>query len=495
MKTLMTTKKLIWSILIMVCIPYCTFSQEDDIGSTSSELRQGAADVNTPTANATVKVGTCTGTLIANNIVLTSGHCFDEDLRQVQGSRTAYPHGCNDWENPTQWYPFNGGVTIPVRIGNDSENWEATYQANAYSLPGCVDIIMLRLANPVPRSVAIPATVATQLTVSSLQDQQLQMVGWGSSGLEDLWKKSTVNTNVNAGWDLIGHANLVTGMAESEGNLFAATEGNTLWMRPASGANVRWQKIGHANNVIAMAALDGKLFAATSDDKLWVRDAVPINVNWQSIGHANGITAMTAIDNELYATTNSNRLVVREPVLEDAPWANIGHANDIIALASSNGRIYGAQATNTMWSRPTGRRDLDWRYEGEANDIRAMAATDTEIFATNRPGDGFPQNSRRLRQTGLATFGGFLCGTGSAASRRAQFCANGIGGARILPGDSGGPIYWLRPGLPRVLIGVTRQTNSVGGTFVATFFNRTATGVDTMNIGRWISRMANPQTP
>ena len=490
---ILTTNNLIKFILIMICMPY-TFYSQDDIGSTTSSLQQGADDVNTSTANSTVKVGSCTGTLITNNIVLTAGHCFDGDIRQVQGSRTAYPHGCSDWESPTQWYPFNNNATVPVRIGNDSNSWEFTYEANAYSLPGCVDIIMLRLTRPVPRSVTLPAIVATQFNSRLLTNQQLQMVGWGSSGLEDLWKRNIV-TGTHTGWNLIGHANLVTGMAESDGNLFAATEGNSLWMRPASNENVAWQRIGHANNIVAMTAIDDKLFAATANNNLWVRDAVPIDVNWRKIGHANGITGMAGIDGKLYATTSDNRLVVREPILVDAPWANIGHANGIVALAASNGRLYGAQNTNTLWSRPSGHRDMNWRYEGTANEIRAMAANDTDIFASNRSGSGYPQNSRRFRQIGLATFGGFPCGTGTTLERQAQFCANGLDGARILPGDSGGPIYWLRPGLPRVLVGVTRQTNNSGGTFVSTFFNRTTTGVDTMNIGLWISRMANPQTP
>ncbi|MDX2424776.1 MAG: hypothetical protein QNK15_00825, partial [Cycloclasticus sp.] len=83
------------------------------------------------------------------------------------------------------------------------------------------------------------------------------------------------------------------------------------------------------------------------------------------------------------------------------------------------------------------------------------------------------------------------CGSGSTTERRAQFCF-ASDRVRTLPGDSGGPIYWLRPGRTRVLVGVARQTDDNGGNYVATFFNRTMNGPDSFNVGLWIEQVANP---
>ncbi len=475
------------NVIVAVSMIGSAAAQQSDIGSTSQPLLAGTDDIGNPASNSVVQVGGCTGTLIASDIVLTSGHCIGN--REKPENVVAQDDGCGNWQRFDRFYDFKPATNIPIRFGHDSENISYTAQADKYSIIGCVDIIMLKLTSPVPRSVAIPAVVATRpLQSTILEDSDLQIVGWGTSGLEDLWKR-VADANGRT-WSLIGHANLVTGMAQTGGNLFAATEGNTLWMRPANGRNQKWRKIGHANNVVAMTAHNNNLFAATRDNKLWVRNAIANEVNWRYIGHANNARAMASLNGKLFASTTDNKLWARDPVLSDVSWTHIGHANGIIAMAASNGRLFGATSTNNLWSRSPDLSDVDWQLVGSADRLRAMAGTDTDLFASNRPAEGsFPSNTTRFRQIGTSRFSSYPC------DDEKHLCAQSSGGALVRPGDSGGALFLLRPGQPRVLIGVTRQTRSEGGKFVATFYSRTNNGIQNQNTGIWIEQMASPATP
>ena len=462
-------------------------AQQQDISSTTQPLLEGTDDVGNPTNNSVVQVNGCTGTLITEDIVLTSGHCITN--RDQPAGTPTLNDGCGNWQRFDQFYQLSPPINTQIRFGHDSENILFNAQADKYSLIGCVDIIMLKLTSPVPPSIAIPAVVATRpLPIETLQESNLQIVGWGTSGLEDLWKRDAGSSR--GVWSLIGHANLVTGMAQSGGSLFAATEGNRLWMRSADGSNVIWRNIGHANDVVAMTAIEDNLFAATSDNKLWVRNAIANDVNWRHIGHANNVTAMAGINGKIFATTSDNKLWARDPVLSDVAWTNIGHANGIVAMAASNGRLFGATATNNLWSRSPVLADVDWQLVGTADRLRSMAGTDTELFASNRPETGgFPINSMRFRQVGITRLSDYPC------DGARQLCVRSANGAQVRPGDSGGALFLLRPGQPRVLIGVTRQTRDGGDKFVATFYSRTSNGIENQNTGIWIERMAGPETP
>ena len=428
-------------------------------------------------------------------MVLTSGHCLTNRPKPI--GHVDVRHGCSDWQSPTRWYRF--GLPVPVSLGRDSENWVFQTQARSYSLPGCMDIILVRLDTAVPAHVATPAAVITRPAQMPRGHAPLQIAGWGSSGLEDLWTRSAQTSN--APWGVIGHADGVNGMAQDGGFLYAATDRNALWRRVADMNNTAWQYIGQAPNVVAMAASGGRLFAATSDNRLIVREANTRNLPWRYIDGASRIVGMTALNGQLYAATAYNALWIRPATEGVAGWSQIGHANGIVGLASANGRIFGATSGGNLWSRDPALSDVPWVREGQAQNIRAMAATRTQLFAAQRaPVDGSPRNNRRYRQTTRAYFAAQPCSSGTTLERRAEFCVDPRGNARIRNGDLGGPVYFRsRNGTGMLyLIGVARQDTriprgsaGVPGNYVPTAFVNTPDGlVGTGDIGPWLERMA-----
>ena len=452
-------------------------------------LQGGADDADTTRNNATVKVGSCTGTLITPTLVLSSGHCFERRPRPAGHSDFPHTPACRDWQRPDRWYTL--GAPVPVRVGGDSQNWRFQTQANSYSLPGCIDIILLRLDAAVPAAVARPARVATDPQRSGDDQQPLQVVGWGSSGLEDLWARDAVPRD--RPWSVIGHAHKIEGMAQDGGHLYAATEAGSLWQRLADEANRPWRYVGRAANVVAMAASGGNLYAATTTNRLIRRPASGTNQPWTDIDGAYRIVGMTALAGRLYAATESNRLYSRQASSGSDAWSNIGHANGIVGLAAAGGRLYGATRGNRLWVREPGDGDLPWRRAGSANDVRAMAATQNRLYVAQRDvSAGAPQNSRRYRQQAAATVDASSCGSGSALSQRAQFCVDPAGNARIRSGDSGGPVYATRSAAgPKWLIGVARQDAGTRGVYVRTAFVNTDDGrLGTGDIGPWLQRMA-----
>jgi hypothetical protein len=129
------------------------------IDARASTIIYGKDDENTIKANAVVWVldpfpMQCTGTLVAADIVLTAGHCISP---RGTPHEDALPQCPVDWQVPGRWYPLTSPVAIGV--GHDRAHFRFQTEATQYNMPGCADMMMLRLANAVPGDIARPMQV------------------------------------------------------------------------------------------------------------------------------------------------------------------------------------------------------------------------------------------------------------------------------------------------------------------------------------------------
>lgn len=161
---------------------------ESDIGSGPQAIRFGQDDVDIPEANATVRINNCSGTLIAPDLVLGAGHCTEHSAGVQDPWRP--PADCTDTSVPGRWYPTAQNVVgaTTVRLGNDRDNPLFQTEATDYAIPGCADMVLWRLSDPVPAGIATPVKVLTSLggktgagDAADLAGQQLTQVGWGPS--------------------------------------------------------------------------------------------------------------------------------------------------------------------------------------------------------------------------------------------------------------------------------------------------------------------------
>lgn len=119
--------------------------------------------------SAIVRVAGCSGTLIAPDVVLTAAHCIPQGLR----SQAADPDSCPTMPgfaavsqqpggDPYTWYPAM--FAFPVRFGPGPEDFPegSRRSVEAYALPRCADIGLVRLDAPVPAEVATPLPVVTR---------------------------------------------------------------------------------------------------------------------------------------------------------------------------------------------------------------------------------------------------------------------------------------------------------------------------------------------
>ena len=97
--------------------------------------------------------GSCTGTLVAPDIVITAGHCADAGLTQVIANTTNYNNA--------------GGVRSQIASITAYPNWETTY-----------DIAVIKLATPI--TTVTPRAVGAECTFQSFQNQMsVHLVGFG----------------------------------------------------------------------------------------------------------------------------------------------------------------------------------------------------------------------------------------------------------------------------------------------------------------------------
>lgn len=410
---------------------------------------------------------------------------------------------------PTRWYTFNRPVSIFV--GNDSERWRFQTQARTYSINGCGGLVLLRLDRAVPATIATPARVITRPSRIPGSGARLKVAGWGSSGLDDLTMLETPTANTTNtrpisrfDWDVIGHAHQITGMAQTGGFLYAASERNGLWRRVANGANTAWRRVGAAPGVVAMAASGGSLYAATSDNRLISRPANAQDVAWRYVGSAYRFVGMTALNGQLYAATAFNTLMTRAAIDQTANWSLIGPANDIVALAASRGKIFGNTSDGQLISRDPGQANGPWTTIGtRLPGLRSLAATRTHLFFSLRTHpQSTPKNSRRFRQVAQASFSSaqpctrnnWLVGVyDQPDDPQTMFCINPAGHARLRRADQGAPVYWTSSDGTRFLIGVAAKeySSNENNRFIRTAFVSTNDGrVGHNDFGPWLEVMA-----
>ena len=127
-------------------------------------------DDDRPARNGVVWINGCTGSLVAPDIVLTSGHCFDNP-------RPPY--------TPGTWGAMD--QVVIVGIGNDSRRFRVRIQASqANRPPGAADMVLFKLDRTVDPGDATPIKALMRDPLNAncpapnfWQGQSLRMAGWG----------------------------------------------------------------------------------------------------------------------------------------------------------------------------------------------------------------------------------------------------------------------------------------------------------------------------
>ena len=132
-------------------------------------------DQDTQEANATVLLdgygGTCTGTLIAPQIVISAGHCGFYDGRQ-------------GWE-PDKWFDISDRGAR-AGIGIDRASLKDSIDISHINISGNRDLVLLMLERPVDRSDAVPMRVLFEQPEAARRnpqafwaEQTFRQAGWG----------------------------------------------------------------------------------------------------------------------------------------------------------------------------------------------------------------------------------------------------------------------------------------------------------------------------
>ncbi|MFZ4737834.1 MAG: trypsin-like serine protease [Bradymonadia bacterium] len=144
------------------------WDESAEFETSEQAIEIGANDVSNAVRDAVVNVGgICTGTLIANNVVLTAMHCGFENRAYADGN----------------WHDLPGPIN--VNFGPDRARPRHTAVATRVSTPTYVaapwpeDIALLLLRDPVPAAIATPRPVLVDRPAGLNSTSVIYQVGYG----------------------------------------------------------------------------------------------------------------------------------------------------------------------------------------------------------------------------------------------------------------------------------------------------------------------------
>lgn len=241
-------------------------------------LQNGRDDADTPEANGVVRVVANlqgTGALISPRVVLTSMHL-------IAGRQRGTPHddalaACPDWQVPGRWYAFTPGTTVAVGIGQSFEGMQV-FRAVEYSMPGCTDMVALRLDRAVPTSLARPMQVYASAGAAEaagdldrLAGQTVGLVGWGGGASTRQAATATIAP--------LGDGNATS----TPDRIRARGQGGATTELGDSGAPLVWRHPSGVRYVVGVNQQSSNIYVPTfrnaTDGKpsiaAWIRDLVP----------------------------------------------------------------------------------------------------------------------------------------------------------------------------------------------------------------------------